>query len=54
MSLLLAKFDLENPPSSSGSGWRSGPLIFFWPHHASCGSLVPQSGIESVLSALEV
>lgn len=29
-------------------------FFFFWPHHASCGSLVPQLGTESVPPALEI
>ena len=27
--------------------------IFSWPHHKSCGILVPQPGIEPVSSAVE-
>ena len=28
-------------------------MIFFWPHHAACGILVPCPGTESLLLAME-
>ena len=29
-------------------------ILFFWPHHAACGILVPQSEVEPMLPALKV